>query len=73
MDPAIAEVEVEWGYDGLIIDTEHATFDPPALRGAPMAFRGTDCVPIVRLSANDPDSSRSLLTWVRWRADPAGG
>lgn len=52
-DPAIAEVLVEWGYDGLIIDTEHATFDPPALRGVLMAFRGTDCVPIVRVGAND--------------------
>ena len=45
---------MEWGYDGLIIDTEHATFDPPALRGVLMAFRGTDCVPIVRVTANDP-------------------
>jgi 2-keto-3-deoxy-L-rhamnonate aldolase RhmA len=53
-DPAVAEVEVEWGYDGLIIDTEHATFDPPTLRGVLMAFRGTDCVPIVRVTANDP-------------------
>ena len=53
MDPAVAEAEVEWGYDGLIIDTEHATFDPPALRGVLMAFRGTDCVPIVRVGAND--------------------
>lgn len=53
-DPAIAEVEVEWGYDGLIIDTEHATFDPPALRGVLLAFRGTDCVPIARVTANDP-------------------
>jgi 2-keto-3-deoxy-L-rhamnonate aldolase RhmA len=52
-DPAIAEIAVEWGYDGLIIDTEHATFDPPALRGVLMAFRGTDCVPIVRVGAND--------------------
>ena len=54
MDPAIAEIEAEWGYDGLIIDTEHATFDPPTLRGVLMAFRGTDCVPIVRVTANDP-------------------
>jgi len=52
-DPAIAEVAVEWGYDGFIIDTEHSTFDPPALRQVLMAFRGTDCVPIVRVSAND--------------------
>jgi len=52
-DPAMAEIEVEWGYDGLIIDTEHATFDPPTLRGVLMAFRGTDCVPIVRVTAND--------------------
>ncbi|MCX6030087.1 MAG: aldolase/citrate lyase family protein [Chloroflexi bacterium] len=52
-DPAIAEVEVEWGYDGLIIDTEHSPFGPPALRSVLMAFRGTDCVPIVRVGAND--------------------
>ncbi len=52
-DPAIAEVAVEWGYDGLIIDTEHSTFDPPTLRQVLMAFRGTGCVPIVRVSAND--------------------
>lgn len=54
LDPAIAEIEVEWGYDGLVIDTEHATFDPPTLRGVLMAFRGTNCVPIVRVTANDP-------------------
>lgn len=54
LDPAVAEVEVEWGYDGLIIDTEHSTFDATSLRGVLMAFRGTDCVPIVRVGANDP-------------------
>ena len=60
-DPAMAEVEVEWGYDGLIIDTEHATFDPPTLRGVLMAFRGTDCVPIVRVTANDPALIKTAL------------
>jgi 4-hydroxy-2-oxoheptanedioate aldolase len=52
-DPAAAEIEVEWGYDGLIIDTEHSTFDVSALRATLMAFRGTDCVPIVRVGDND--------------------
>lgn len=52
-DPAIAEMEVEWGYDGLIIDTEHATFDVSALRSTLMAFRGTDCVPLVRVGDNN--------------------
>ena len=53
LDPAVAEIEVDWGYDGLIIDTEHSTFDVTALRTTLMAFRGTDCVPIVRVGAND--------------------
>lgn len=53
LDPAVAEIEVEWGYDGLIIDTEHSTFDPLALRATLMAFRGTDCVPLVRVGDND--------------------
>jgi len=53
LDPAVAEVEVQWSYDGLIIDTEHATFDVTALRTTIMAFRGTDCVPLVRVGAND--------------------
>lgn len=52
-DPAVAEIEVEWGYDGLVIDTEHSTYDAPSLRTVLMAFRGTDCVPIVRVGAND--------------------
>lgn len=52
-DPAIAEMEVEWGYDGLIIDTEHSTFDVSALRTTLMAFRGTDCVPLVRVGDNN--------------------
>jgi 4-hydroxy-2-oxoheptanedioate aldolase len=52
-DPAVAEIEVEWGFDGLIIDTEHATFDVTSLRATLMAFRGTDCVPIVRVGDND--------------------
>jgi len=53
LDPAVAEMEVEWGYDGLVIDTEHSTFDVTALRATLMAFRGTDCVPLVRVGAND--------------------
>jgi 4-hydroxy-2-oxoheptanedioate aldolase len=53
LDPAIAEIAVQWGYDGLLIDTEHATFDVTALRSTIMAFRGTDCVPVVRVGAND--------------------
>ena len=53
LDPAMAEIEVQWGYDGLIIDTEHATFDVTALRTTIMAFRGSDCVPLVRVGAND--------------------
>lgn len=52
-DPAVAEIEVEWGYDGLIVDTEHSTFEPSSLRAVLMAFRGTRCVPIVRVGAND--------------------
>jgi 2-keto-3-deoxy-L-rhamnonate aldolase RhmA len=52
-DPAVAEIEVEWGFDGLIIDTEHATFGATSLRATLMAFRGTDCVPIVRVGDND--------------------
>jgi len=54
LDPAVAEIEAEWGYDALIIDTEHATFDVTSLRSVLMAFRGTNCVPIVRVGANDP-------------------
>jgi 4-hydroxy-2-oxoheptanedioate aldolase len=61
MDPAIAEVEVEWGYDGLIVDTEHCTFDLTTLRATLMAFRGTDCVPIVRVGANDPYPIKMVL------------
>ena len=53
LDPAVAEIEVEWGYDGLIIDTEHATFDTSALRATLLAFRGSGCVPLVRVGAND--------------------
>jgi 4-hydroxy-2-oxoheptanedioate aldolase len=53
LDPAVAEIGVQWGFDGLLIDTEHATFDVTALRATLMAFRGTDCVPLVRVGAND--------------------
>ena len=53
LDPAVSEIAVQWGYDGLIIDTEHATFDVSALRTTIMGFRGTDCVPLVRVGAND--------------------
>ena len=52
-DPAAAEIVVEWGYDGVLIDVEHGTFDNTSLRTTLMAFRGTDCVPIVRAGAND--------------------
>ena len=53
LDPAAAEVAVEWGFDALIIDTEHSTYDAPTLRTTLMAFRGTGCVPIVRVGGND--------------------
>ena len=60
-DPAVAEIQVEWGYDGLIIDTEHSTFGAPGLRSSLLAFRGTDCVPIVRVGANDPYLIKTAL------------
>jgi 4-hydroxy-2-oxoheptanedioate aldolase len=53
LDPAAAEVAVEWGFDALIIDAEHSTYDASTLRTTLMAFRGTDCVPIVRVGGND--------------------
>ena len=60
-DPAVAEIQVEWGYDGLIIDTEQSTFGAPGLRSSLLAFRGTDCVPIVRVGANDPYLIKTAL------------
>jgi 2-keto-3-deoxy-L-rhamnonate aldolase RhmA len=60
-DPAVAEIEVEWGYDALIIDTEHSTYEPSSLRVALMAFRGTPCVPIVRVGANDVYQIKTAL------------
>lgn len=60
-DPAVAEIEVEWGYDGLIIDTEHSTYEPSSLRGVLMAFRGTPCVPIVRVGGNDVYQIKTAL------------
>jgi 2-keto-3-deoxy-L-rhamnonate aldolase RhmA len=61
MDPAVAEIMVEWGYDGLIIDTEHSTFNIESLRAVLMAFRGTDCVPIVRVGDNDQYLLKQIL------------
>jgi 4-hydroxy-2-oxoheptanedioate aldolase len=61
LDPAVAEIGVQWGYDGLLIDTEHATFDVTALRATLMAFRGTDCVPLVRVGANDMYQIKTAL------------
>lgn len=60
-DPAVAEIEAEWGYDGLIIDTEHSTYEPSSLRAALMAFRGTPCVPIVRVGDNSVYQIKTAL------------
>jgi len=53
LDPALAEMASEWGYDGLIIDTEHSPYGILDLQAILMAFRGTPCVPIVRVAASD--------------------
>ena len=81
-DTAIAEMETSWGYDGLIIDTEHSTFTVDDLQVVLMAFRGTDCVPIVRVSGNsmseikhalDLGAAGILIPMIESAADAAAG
>lgn len=81
-DTSVAEMETMWGYDGLIIDTEHSTYTVDDLQVVLMAFRGTDCVPIVRVGDNsmseikralDLGATGILIPMIESAADAAAG
>ncbi len=54
---AIAEERFDW----MLIDTEHCPIGREGLRNILVALKGTSCVPVVRLTSNDPDYFKMAL------------
>jgi 2-dehydro-3-deoxyglucarate aldolase len=59
--PVVAELMAESGLDWLAIDTEHGVNDLDSSLRLIQAMKGTECVPMVRLPANDPIWLRRYL------------
>lgn len=51
--PAAAEIIAGAGYDWVMVDSEHCTFNPETLMNILMAFNGSETVPLVRVAWND--------------------
>lgn len=60
-DISIAEIMATTGFDYILIDTEHATFDLASLKNTLIAFNGVITVPIVRVAWNDPVRIKQVL------------
>lgn len=55
------EVIATAGFDWIIADAEHASFNPETLQHMLMAFKGTDTVPIIRVAWNDAVMIKQVL------------
>ena len=51
--PMCAEMMADAGFDWILVDTEHAPFNPETLLHILMAFKGSDTVPMIRVAWND--------------------
>ena len=51
--PTAFEVIADGGFDWVIVDDEHSTFNPETLLHMLMAFKATETVPLIRLPWND--------------------
>ncbi len=60
-DTAVAEIMANVGFDWLLIDAEHAPFNPESLASILMAFDGRRPVSIVRVPWNDPVTIKQVL------------
>lgn len=60
-DPAIAEIMATAGFDWLAIDLEHSAIDLAAAAALIRVIDLAGCVPLVRLSANDPTQAQRVM------------
>ena len=60
-DISIAEIMATTGFDYILIDSEHSTFDLEALKRSLVAFNGVSTVPIVRVAWNDQVRIKQVL------------
>ena len=51
--PVVCEIIAAAGFDWVLVDAEHAPFDPVTLHQMLMGFKGSDTVPAIRVAAND--------------------
>jgi len=54
LSPTACEVVADAGLDWVIVDAEHAPYNPETLLHILMAFKGSQIVPIVRVADNNP-------------------
>jgi 4-hydroxy-2-oxoheptanedioate aldolase len=54
LSPTACEVIADAGLDWVVVDGEHAPYNPETLLHILMAFKGSQTVPIIRVGWNDP-------------------
>jgi len=58
---SVAEVMSAAGFDWLTIDMEHSVIDIEQLHPLILAIESNGCVPLVRLTSNDPDLAKRVM------------
>ena len=58
---SIAEIMSAAGFDWLTIDLEHSVIDTGKLHSLILAIESNGCVPLVRLTANDPNLAKRVM------------
>ncbi len=59
--PTVAEIIAGAGFDWVMFDSEHATFNPETLLHILMGFKGSDTVPLIRIPWNDQVMIKQVL------------
>jgi len=60
-DPEFTSIMIQSGFDFLVIDMEHGTISERGLPALFEVFKGTNCVPMVRVAKNDQILIRRVL------------
>ena len=59
--PTACEIMAGVGFDWVVVDAEHSTFNPETLLHILMAFNASDTVPIIRIPSNDDVTIKHAL------------
>jgi len=59
--PTVCEIIAGAGFDWVIVDAEHSTYNPETLLHILMAFNASDTVPIIRIPSNNEVTIKQVL------------